>query len=524
MSGRDTFDRAPGHPRQGSGTPSTGATAEPAATGRERPGEEPATDPGGPSGPARPVAIVCAVAPGPDDMLAESLVEAAGVLTIADLYGEVEGALASVFPRSRQLWVRGEIQSIADQHGRTGHCYLDLVDPETAGERQAPVLRVKCWRSTWGPLRSTLAREGIELQPGMVVVLRGTLDFYRPRAEVGFILAELDVTALLGRLAAQRAALLRSLAAEGLLERNQALRVPPVPLRVGLVASPGTEGYRDFLGQLTGSGYAFAVTVVPSQVQGVEAPASVANALATLSAAGPDCYDLLVVVRGGGSKGDLATFDAEPVARAIATSTVPVWTGIGHTGDESVADLVANRSCITPTECGREVARRVDLWWEASVALPAATVARGATATAAAAERRALDARARVAGTARHLAHRQAERLGSRAAAVVRCAPLLAEEARTTLVRRAARLGPLALDHVDRQRDRVEAWRRLLDAYDVGRQLERGYTLTTDADGRVVRSVAGASPGTELTTRFADGTARSTVVAVDQREPAAVAR
>ncbi|MGH9090001.1 MAG: exodeoxyribonuclease VII large subunit, partial [Acidimicrobiales bacterium] len=353
------------------------------------------------------------MAPGVDDMLAASPVEAAGVLTIADLYGEVEGALATVFPRSRQLWVRGEIQSVADQHGRTGHCYLDLVDPETAGERQAPVLRVKCWRSTWGPLRGTLAREGIELRQGMVVVLRGTLDFYRPRAEVGFILAELDVTALLGRLAAERAALLRSLAAEGLLERNRSLRVPAVPLRVGLVASPGTEGYRDFLGQLIGSGYGFSVTVAPTQVQGADAPVQVAGALATLSAGGPERYDLLVVVRGGGSKADLATFDAEPVARAVATSTVPVWTGIGHTGDESVADLVANRSCITPTECGRELAGRVDLWWESSVAVPAAVVARRAGEAVAAAERRAHDARARVAGTARHLAHRQAERLAT---------------------------------------------------------------------------------------------------------------
>ena len=69
------------------------------------------------------------------------------------------------------------------------------------------------------------------------------------------------------------------------------------------------------------------------------------------------------MVRGGGSKADLAAFDAEPVARAIATSDVPVWTGIGHTGDQSVADEVANRSFITPTECGQELARlAIDYW------------------------------------------------------------------------------------------------------------------------------------------------------------------
>ena len=208
--------------------------------------------------------------------------ERVDALSISELYDEVEQALARVFPRGRQLWVRGEVQSLSD---RTGHCYIDLVDPETVGERQVPVLRVKCWESTWRPLRADLAREGIELQAGMVVVLRGTLDFYRPRAEVGFILAEVDVTALLGRLAAERAALLRRLESEGLLERNRAVPVPDVPVRVGLVASPGTEGFRDFLGQLEASGFAFSVRVVPVTVQGPSAPAALAEAIGRPGAA-----------------------------------------------------------------------------------------------------------------------------------------------------------------------------------------------------------------------------------------------
>ena len=74
--------------------------------------------------------------------------------------------------------------------------------------------------------------------------------------------------------------------------------------------------------------------------------------------------DIAVVVRGGGSKADLAAFDAEPVARAIATMPIPVWVGIGHTGDQSVADIVANRSFVTPTECGQELVGRVGSWWD----------------------------------------------------------------------------------------------------------------------------------------------------------------
>lgn len=433
----------------------------------------------------------------------------AEALSIAELYDEVQAAIERTFPRRRELWVRGEIQHVADQHGRRGHCYLDLVDPESSGERQAPVLRVKCWQSTWTPLRATLAREGIELAPGMVVVLRGTLDFYRPKAEIGFVLAELDVTALLGRLAARRAALLRALAAEGLLERNRSLAVPPVPLRIGLVASPKTEGYRDFLGQLAGSGLGFSVVAAPVTVQGADAPASVAAAVRKLSGAG--AVDLIVVVRGGGSKADLAAFDAEPVARAIATSTVPVWTGIGHTGDESVADVVANRSCITPTECGRDLVQRVRTWWEGSVGAVAAVAARRAEEVLEDSERSHDRARERLCAMARRLVATRHDHLVHRVDALVRSAPRAVDGSRTHVATGVARLGPLATGQVERSQDRLAAWRRLLAAYDVDRQLERGYTLTLDTDGRVVRGAREVREGDRIVTRFADGSARSVV-------------
>lgn len=454
--------------------------------------------------------------------MARALDELAGAqpeaLSIAQLYDQVEGALVRVFPRGRQLWVRGEIQSVSDQQGRTGHCYIDLVDPDTAGSRQAPVLRVKCWRSTWGPLRATLAAQGIRLEPGMVVVLRGTLDFYRARAEVSLILAEIDVTALLGRLAAQRAALLRQLEAEGLLRANRRLAVASVPLRVGLVASPRTEGCRDFLGQLTGTGFGFSVSLVPTSVQGMGAAQSIALALGVLQ----DRCDLVALVRGGGSKADLSVFDSEVVARAIATATVPVWTGIGHTGDESVADVVANRSFITPTECGREVAARVGTYWESAVVGPATRIGRRATELVEAAELRDRTARARIVATSRHLLDRQGERVADRAHRLAHRAPSAVGDAHESLVLRRSRLVPLAFGHLERGADKVASWRRLLAAYDVTRQLERGYTLTLDAEGKVVRRAGSLEHGARLTTRFADGTAVSVVEAVAAGTPAAL--
>lgn len=452
--------------------------------------------------------------------MGELVGERPDALSIADLYDEVQGALERVFPRRRQLWVRGEVQHVSAQRGGRGHCYIDLVDPESAGERQAPVLRVKCWQSTWGPLRASLAREGIELQPGMVVVMRGAIDFYRPKAEIGFLLAEIDVTALLGRLAAQRAALLRKLEAEGLLARNRQVPVPDVPVRIGLVASPGSEGCRDFLGQLEGSGFGFRVRLVPVAVQGRTAPPAIASAVRRFSSLGPGDVDVVVVVRGGGSKADLAAFDAGSVARAIAASTVPVWTGIGHTGDQSVADVVANRCCITPTECGRELARRVAEWWDGSVSTPLDLVRRRAAEALDDSEREHHSSRTRLCAMARHLLSNQTEHLARRASAIGRCAARSVEDERARVLTCGSRIAPILDGHLGRVEERLSSWRRLVSAYDVERQLERGYTITLDAHGRLVRDARSLAPGSSIRTRFADGTARSVVEAVEPRRPA----
>jgi exodeoxyribonuclease VII large subunit len=442
-----------------------------------------------------------------------------GVLSIGGLYDEMESALATAFPRTRQLWVRGEIHSLSDH--RSGHLYLDLVDPHDENGpggsrgRGVPTLHVKCWRTNWAPLRHRLAKEGVTLAEGMVVELRGTLDLYRAKGEVSLILAEVDVTALLGHLAAKRAQLLRALESEGLLRRNAARAVSPLPLAVGLVASPGTEGYHDFLGQLEGSGFAFRISVVKVRVQGPDAPAGVARALRMLGRSG---CDVIALVRGGGARADLAAFDSELVARAVAGSEVPVWTGIGHTGDETVADVVANRVCITPTECGQAIVQRVTGWWAARVAAPAERLARRVPSFLEAAETRDAAARRHLVGAARHQLRYHRGHLAGRADGLGRVAPLRVDALSAGMRARAARVGPLALGHLGRRDERLAGWRRLLNAYDVERQLERGYTLTLGPDGSLIRSAADVAADSEIVTRFADGTARSRVEATDMRQ------
>lgn len=429
-------------------------------------------------------------------------------LGVGDVLAQVKAAIAVVFPPRRRVWVRGEIQKITES--QRGHCYIDLVDQD-AGGSDAPTLKVNCWRSTWAPLRALLAEQGVVLQPGTVVTLAGRIDFYAVRGQLTFVAEALDVDALIGRMAAERAALLERLRSEGLLERNKALAVPEVPLRIGLVASPRTEGCADFLGRLEGSGFAFRIVLVPVTVQGVEAPSTIAAGIAAAQAAG---CDVVVLVRGGGARADLLAFDSELVARAVASSTVPVWTGIGHTGDQAVADLVAHTAWPTPTACGQALVDQVGAWWELMAQRGARLAQRAAERVAAEARHHAQRRRQLVAG-ARHQLLRHGDAVSGRAQRIAAGATRGTTQARVALVQRSARLAAGATGATLRQSDRVTTWQRLIAAYDVDRQLARGYSLTFDDAGNLLRRVHQVGEATTLTTRFVDGSVRSTVVADD---------
>jgi len=453
-------------------------------------------------------------------------------LSITDLYARVDRAVHSAFPEA--LWITGEIRSM--KVNANGHCFIDLVDPANAQSSGAPQLNVKCWANRWRSVRTTLERLGITLEAGMVVRARGEVEFYKGRGTVDFKLSEIDTDALMGKVAAERARLIKALVDEDLFDRQRSLQVPVLPLRIGLVASPGTEGANDFLGGLRGSGLAFEVTLAPTAVQGKDAPAMVSAAIGDLQSRP---VDVIAVVRGGGSKADLAAFDQEPVARAIAGSEIPVWTGIGHTGDLSVADEVANRAFITPTECGQELARVALDFWE-RVESAGSVLARIAR------ERLADDARAIVshrrslASGARNQLDRHADGLGHRARSlrtVVRgqidmrserlevIGATLARSARRAVLaesegftRRARRLAAAPARCLGVEALQAAQRRRLLGAYDYQRQLERGYSVTRDESGKVLRSVAGLASGTVLTTQVVDGTARSTVIDAAPRD------
>ncbi len=409
------------------------------------------------------------------------------VLEVAQFYDLVTTHLEAAFGRRRPLWVRGEVAKVYEKT----HLYLDLVDAgSTSSDTKRPVLNAHCWASQWNPLKRALAEDGVTLKPGVIVNVFGYVDLYAPQGRIGFTVTAIDVQGLLGDVARRRQELIARLKEEGLFETNKSRVLSPVPLRVGLVASPGTEGYSDFTGQLLQSGYSFVISLVKTAVQGESAPPQIVGAIEYLDDAG---VDVICVVRGGGSKGDLICFDDERVARAIANARTPVFTGIGHTGDESVADLVAHTRAITPTKLGEDLVNIVAQWDQRYLRQPAqrllnATDAILDEATVYLAERR----RTMI------FAVRDRLRAESRQLGAVRQRLLLQSE---HLVASASQM--------------IETTRRLLAAYDPQRRLSQGWSIVTNTRGDLVRSIDAVQVGDVLRTRVSDGSLESTINAKD---------
>lgn len=431
-------------------------------------------------------------------------------LTVSELGVVIRAALEQAVPFG--VWVEGEIQDIS--RSRNGHVYFELIESsETPGAPPVAAIPVVLFRDTRERVNKLLRRHGdpIRMTDGVAVRIQGMVDFYPPAGRLQLRMSGIDPTYTLGIIAAEREALMRKLADAGLLRANARHALAPVPLRIGVVTSLGSAAHADITTVFEQSPHSFTLVEVDTAVQGAGAERQIA---AAVRAAGAAEVDILLVARGGGSKTDLAVFDHEVVATAIAGAPVPVFTGIGHDIDRSVADEVAHTAHTTPTAAAQAIVALVDEWL-GRLALIEADVAHSA--------RRAVDrATHRVTGHRQHIGRAASTAIGRaddrlmQASARIRRATMRAESsAHTQLDRAAARLA-LASRHglraADLRLDAAASRRRVLDP---ALALARGWSITRGPDGSVLRSTSDVANGDAVITTLADGFITSTITAIE---------
>jgi len=408
----------------------------------------------------------------------------ARTLSVSQFLDIVKGVLSQAFEGG--LWIQGEIEGF---NGRGKHTYFTIVERES-GKKAA--VSIAIFEYQMRHIKPLLTKHRLELADGIKVRLYGTPDIYVDRGSFSFKVTNIDPRFTLGDLAGQRDEIVQRLKTRGLYQANKLVTLPVAPLRIALITSIGSAAHADALHELEASEIGFEVFVHDVRVQGAEAVPTVVAAIEQAGARND--IDVVMLVRGGGSKTDLLAFDSEEIAAAIGMCPLPVFTGIGHEVDTSIADEVANRAYKTPTACAAGVVQLVQEFVQSTE-----------------------NAWSQISLTASELLS-DAERSLNETAQAVKSAVVLAlnESAHTLRAaadrvrRRPTEVLSLAAHSLKSASDRL----RLLDPVNT---MARGWSITRDANGKAIRGASALKQGQVITTSFADGDATSTVETISTR-------
>ncbi len=267
------------------------------------------------------------------------------VLRLSQIQDRIHRALVLNF--SEPLWVKAEV---AQSRLNKGHYYLQLVEKAEGSDERIAQIDAVLWGSRTRGFPDTVKQELPKLlEEGHEIQALARID-YHPIYGLKLTLEDIDLSVSQGRMALRRQQIIQELDAAGLLQRNRELPFPCVIQRIAVITSLQAAGWQDFQAQLRDNsyGFGFQLEVFPAAMQGASVEQDVLNQLEAITGRIAE-FDVCVIIRGGGSKLDLAWFDNRSIGEKIALLDIPVFTGIGHEIDETVSDLVAARSFKTPT-------------------------------------------------------------------------------------------------------------------------------------------------------------------------------
>ena len=419
-------------------------------------------------------------------------------------------------------WIVAEIASLNEHI--SGHCYLELVDKggtqtktgsrigltsNKSGQFKAQA-RATIWRTAWSKIQPKFHKAtGDYLAAGMKVLLEVTVTFHEV---YGYSLnvSDIDPSYTLGDMARRRQEIIQQLDDDGILILNKELQFPRPLQRIAVISAAGAAGYGDFCNQLDESGFRFSTHLFPATMQGKEVEASVIAALDAI-ALEADHWDCVVIIRGGGSVSDLNGFESYLLAANVAQFPLPVLTGIGHERDDTVVDIVAHTRLKTPTAVAQflidQMSKELQIIEDLEHALTQSL---------------------------RNNIMLYRQRYDAAAYRLERAATAFAAREREHLVRLSARIEKSCTYQLQRQHHAIDS---LTNAYVQGahRLLERhnhklqllehaiklsgperilkmGYSITTDAEGNVIKSPQDAAVGSVIKTQLYKGSITSKVL------------
>jgi exodeoxyribonuclease VII large subunit len=389
------------------------------------------------------------------------------------------------------VWVIAEISDLKVQGG-AGHCYIDLIEKD-ADDRTIAAARAAIWANYYQSIRYRF--EDVTHKPlakGMRVCLKVKPTFHE---HYGYSLtvSDIDPAYTIGDEALKRAKIIEQLKENGLFDLNRQLPLPQ-PLRsLAVISSATAAGYEDFCAQLlnNSAGYAFSFKLFEAAMQGEQTEESIIEALEHINQQLED-FDAVLIIRGGGAKADLGSFDKYNLAECCAQFPLPIITGIGHQRDETVIDLVAHTSLKTPTAVAQFIIEQNDQLYNQLLVLQQSITSLS--------QQKLLRAQAGIVALSTRITARVQEKLSASSHKTVFLETNL----------KAATQGFLA-----RRKHHLQLATQFVELNSPLNILKRGYTITT-CGGKTVRNISQLARGAQIVTRFHDGSAESTVESVEK--------
>lgn len=406
------------------------------------------------------------------------------MLSLYELNSIVRSRIESL--SAETYWVKAELSELRVSRG---HCYMEFVQKAEAGNGLVAKARGQVWANRWGLLKTYFEKTtGQALSAGMQVLVSVEPTFHEL---YGFSLNVIDIdpTFTLGDIARRRMEIIRQLKEEGVAEMNKELPLPRLLQRIAVISSATAAGYGDFSDQLQHNQYGlhFLTRLFPATMQGDGVEQSIISALNAI-ASDMDSWDIVVIIRGGGSTSDLSGFDTLALAENVAQFPLPVITGIGHERDDTVIDMVAHTRVKTPTAAAEFLIHHQ--------AQELAAVEEFAE---------------RIASLSMLQLHREQVRQQNITAKLPTLLSLVSARENNRLSMLLQRLTSACTTRFMKEQHRIERISDKMQSADPEHVLRLGYSITR-INGKAVTDASSLNPGDIVTTTLANGEVQSEVI------------
>ncbi len=387
-------------------------------------------------------------------------------------------------------WLRAETSDVRVNHS-SGHCYLEFVEKDERTGQIVAKARGSIWAKTFAMLKPYFEQQtGQAFASGLTVLVKVSVEFHEL---YGFSLTvyDIDPTYTLGDMARKRLEIVKQLKEEGIFTLNKELPFPLLCRRIAVVTSPTAAGYEDFMNQLVHNeaGFPFYVKLFPALMQGDKTEESVISALDHIYTHA-NHFDVVVIIRGGGSSSDLSSFDSYLLAANCAQFPLPIITGIGHERDETVLDMVAHTRMKTPTAVAEflvglmsQTAEEVSLLQERLLYMT---------------EKKMTEQKTLIQSLVSRLPITALNTLATHKTAM---------NDKYRLIQR------LTGEYLAKKNEFIRLTEQFVKMASPEYILQKGYTLTLK-DGKILKSVSGLAEGDKVVTRFADGETEAVVSSI----------